>query len=297
MKLFKMNDLNKCEFFFSKPYNYVDKKYNIKCLLKHNDNTNMIIIQTPKMKLDSNLSSGYIVFSFYKNKKHNKLYDFIKNIETEASNIVKQNFKKKLILHSNITDDNKFIVNINYTTIPIFNNKGNNINFDSVDISSDFICLMKLQSVWVDLNKKKFGLNWNICQIKVYPELDYNVCYIEDSDDEDIDNKKNIVNEFVVQRCLFCNSECSFPNNASNIFKGKGKGVGFGMKGMGKGKGKGTIELSSGRGQKNIESSSKTQIKEEAKTDVNKGFIPSKDELINMRKKLTKMKKIHSDSD
>ena len=298
MKLFKVNDLNKYEFFFSKPYNYSEKKYNIKCLLKQNNNTNLITIQTPKMKLESNLSSGYIVFSFYNNKKHDKLYEFIKNIENEASNIVKQHFKKKLNLHSNITDENKFIVSINYTTIPIFNNKCNNISFDNVDINSDIICLMKLQSLWVDLNKKKFGINWNICQIKIYPELDYNICYIHDSDDENNDDKKNIVNEYVVQRCLFCNSECNFQNTTSNIFKGKGKGLGLGMKGMGKGKGKGSIELASGRGQKNNENISNTEVvKEEVKKEVNVGFIPSKDELINMRKKLTKMKKVDSDSD
>ena len=297
MKIFKMNDLDKYEFFFSKPYNYSDKKYNIKCVIKQNDNTNMIIVQTPKMKLESNLSSGYIVFSFYNNKKHDKLYNFIKNVELETTNIVKQHFKKKLNLHSNITDDNKFIVNISFNTIPIFDNKGNSINFDSIDINSEFICLMKLQSIWVDLNKKKFGLNWNICQIKNYPELNYNVCYIEDSDDEDITNKKSIVNEFVVQKCLFCNSECSFLNTTTNILKGKGKGLG--IKGGGKGKGKGSNELSSGRGQKNIESSLKSEkkIKEETTKDVIVGFVPSKDELINMRKKLTKMKKVDSDSD
>tara|TARA_B100000401_G_scaffold437672_2_gene383845 strand:+ start:271 stop:1155 length:885 start_codon:yes stop_codon:yes gene_type:complete len=294
MKIFKVDDLNKNEFFFSKPYNYSEKKYKIKCFLKHNDNTNMIVIQTAKMKLESSLSSGYIVFSFYNNKKHNKLYEFIKNIENEATNIVKQSFKKKISLHSNITVDNKFIVNINYKNIPIFNNKGITINFDSVDVGSDFILLMKLQSVWVDLNKKKFGLNWNICQIKIYPELDYTICYINDSDDED-SNKKNIVNEYLVQRCLFCSSECCFPNNSGNILKGKGKGLG--LKGMGKGKGKGTVELSSGRGQKNIESIPVTKTNEEVKKEITIGFIPSKDELINMRKKLTKMKKVDSDSD
>lgn len=295
MKIFKTNDLDKYEFFFSKPYNYTEKKYNVKCLIKQNDNTNMIIVQTPKMKLESNLSSGYLVFSFYNNKKHDKLYNFIKNIESETINIVKQHFKKKLTLHSNITDDNKFIVNISFNTIPIFDNKGNSVNFDNIDINSDFICLMKLQSIWIDLNKKKYGLNWNICQIKSYPELDYNVCYIEDSEDEEISSNKNIVNEFVVQKCLFCNSECSFQNTTNNILKGKGKGIG--VKGIGKGKGKGSIEISSGRGQKNVVSSSKNEKKEEVKTEVNIGFTPSKDELINMRKKLTKMKKIDSDSD
>ena len=294
MKIFKHNDLTNYEFFFSKPYNYTEKKYNLKCLIKQNDENNMIILQTPKMKIESNLSSGYLVFSFFNNKKHNKLLDFIKNIEDETSKVIKDNFKKKLILHSNITNDKKFIVNINNTILPIFNNKNNSIDFNSVDINSDFICIMKLQGIWIDLNKKKFGLNWYICQIKVYPELDYSICYIEDSDDENNDERK-IVNEFVVQKCLFCNSECTFQNNITNIIKGKGKGFG---KGQFKGKGKGVspttnnnlspTKNATGRGDNKVE------VK---KKDEPRVFLPSVDELKDMKLKLKKMIKISSEDD
>ena len=206
MKIFKLSQLNDIEFFLSNAFNYQENKYNMKCFLKKQDFSNRVIIQTPKLQLESNINSGYLVMTKYNNKKYNKLLQFINKLETHVGNHIKNKFKKKLQLYSNFIDNDKLIINIKDKNIPIFNKNNNLINYSDVNIYSNIICILELNHVWVDLNNKKFGLNWNVNQIKVYPELNYNICYIDDSDDE-TDNCKKIINEFTVQNCLFCNSQ------------------------------------------------------------------------------------------
>ena len=192
MKIFKQSDLNDYELIVDNFYNYSDNKYSMNYLIKKDNIINSILIQSPKLQLQSNLNTGYMVLYLYNNKNNEKYCNFIKDIENNVDKIIKTKLKKKLKLHSN-NIDGKMILNINNQKYSIFDNNNNLINCNDVEIYSNVICILKLKNIWIDLNKKKYGLNWIVYQIKVYPELNYNVCYIDDSDDES--NDKKIVNE------------------------------------------------------------------------------------------------------
>lgn len=289
--ILKTRDLEKYDLYFTEPYNVIKNKYNMNCLFKK-DQTRFIILQTPKLQLHSNILNDYVVLYICDNIKNNIFIEFMRNIENSIQNKVKEKFKKKLSLYSNIIDDNgnmKCIFNISNMKFDIYNENNIIMDKNEVEIYSDIICILKLQNIWVDLNKKKYGINWKICQIKIYPLLSYNKCCIEDSDDEKIEYKK----EYIIQKCVFCNSICTYENNESNILIGKGMGKGIG-KGMWKGKGKGVNEKEkelkqSGRGNKvKIDKIEKPSIKEPVRI-----CIPSADELINTKNKLKKMQKIN----
>ena len=98
-----------------------------------------------------------------------------------------------------------------------------------------------------------------------------------------------------MQKCLFCNSECTFQNNITNIIKGKGKGFG---KGQFKGKGKGVSPTTNNNlsPTKNVTGRGDNKI-EVKKKDEPRVFLPSVDELKDMKLKLKKMIKISSDDD
>ena len=98
--------------FLSNAFNYQENKYNMKCFLKKQDFSNRVIIQTPKLQLESNINSGYLVMTKYNNKKYNKLLQFINKLETHVGNHIKNKFKKKLQLYSNFIDNDKLIINI-----------------------------------------------------------------------------------------------------------------------------------------------------------------------------------------
>ena len=114
-----------------------------------------------------------------------------------------------------------FKISKTYNTFKIFDN--NNIILDNtkLDIYSNIILLIKLQNIWIDYEKNLYGLNWTIYQIKLYPVLDFNKCLIYDSDNEE--DVEVIKTEIIVQKCVFCNSVCSFTNNINNINIQKGE--------------------------------------------------------------------------
>lgn len=297
-------------------YSNITNKTNIKCFLNNQNENQNIFIKTPKSELHSNIDSGFLVISFYNTDKNNIFTNFIKKIEKEANLYIKNILKKKSIkLHSNFIYDlknndknykdkeniTKYIFKLSKYSkqYNIFDYQNNIIN--KIDIYSNIILLIKLQNIWLDLDSKTFGLNWNIFQIKVYPEINLNQCIIFDSDDDD--DYEVIKKEIIVQKCIFCNSQCIFNNTNHNISIAKGgKGAIKGGKGTIKG-GKSTILKSdslqkkisnSGRGSINIENNKNTQ-----NTQNNKNTIlpPTPDELITIRNKLKKMVKINSDSD
>ena len=51
-------------------------------------------------------------------------------------------------------------------SIKIFNYENNIIDKTELNIYSNIVILIKLQNIWIDLDNKSFGLNWNIYQIK-----------------------------------------------------------------------------------------------------------------------------------
>ena len=166
-----------------------------------------------------------------------------------------------------------------------------------MEIYSDIILLVKLQDIWINTEKRTYGLKWVIFQCRIFPQFDYRNCLIVDSDDDEpVDNA--VKNEIIVQKCVFCNSTCMYKNTIENINIGKGKG-----KGKGKGifvsnmnttnGGNNTSINNSGRGSNTPK---KTEVKKESVGPPR--LSVSVNELVNIKNKLRKMTKIvNSDSD
>ena len=156
---------------------------------------------------------------------------------------------------------------------------------------SDIILLIKLQDIWINTEKRQYGLNWNVFQCRIFPQFDYNKCNIIDSDNDE-DPNEEVKNEITVQKCVFCNSVCIYKNTIENINIGKGKG---------KGKGKGLFisnninnNITSGRG---VSIEKKPEIKKSQNVGPPKLSV-TVNELVNIKNKLRKMTKIvNSDSD
>lgn len=306
MNIIKYDDFKNYTLDFK--HSNISNKSNINCYLSENNKDHPILIKTPKSELQSTIQSGFIVISFINTDKNSIFLNFIKKIEKEANLYIKNKLKKKSIkLHSSFIYEKKtngikeqenvtkYIFNISKysNSFKIFDYENNIIDKKQLDIYSNVVLLIKLQNIWVDLDNKLFGLNWNIFQIKNYSEINLSNCLIFDSDD---DNDTDVIKkEIIVQKCIFCSSLCSFNNNINNINIAKGgKGI---VKG-GKGKGKGYISNNnsssfnsgntSGRGNKPVE---------KKKDDTPRIFSPSVNELLDMKSKLKKMVKISSDDD
>ena len=301
MNIIKYNDLNKYSLDFK--YSNISNKSNINCYLSNNNKEYPILIKTPKSELQSTIQSGFLVISFINTDNNIIFLNFIKKIEKDANLYIKNKLKKKNIkLHSSFIYEKKsnsikdqenitkYIFNISKysNSFKIFDYENNIIDKKQLDIYSNVVLLIKLQNIWIDLENKSFGLNWNIFQIKNYSEINLSKCLIYDSDDDtDIDI---IRKELIVQKCVFCSSTCSFYNNTNNINIAKG-GKGFVKGGKGKGKGYITNNIkinTTGRGDKK---------EEKKKVDTPRICLPSVNELLDMKSKLKKMVKINPDDD
>ena len=107
----------------------------------------------------------------------------------------------------------------------VFDKNKKIISKSGIEMYSDIILLIKLQDIWINTEKRQYGLNWNVFQCRVFPQFDYNKCFIVDSDNDE-DPNEEIKNEIIVQKCVFCNSVCTYKNTIENINIGKGKGKG-----------------------------------------------------------------------
>ena len=289
---FNCNELNKYDLNFSDIYSYKNN-YKINCFL----NKKSIFIKTPRLQLQSSLESGYIVINLNNlNKKCELFINFIKKIEIQTGDKIKLGLKKKFKLHTNFVGDSnnkKYIFKNSDKNMSIFDKNKKTINSNEVEIYSDIILLIKLQDIWINPEKKQYGLNWTIFQCRVFPQFNYNICMLIDSDNDE-DPNEEIKTEIIVQKCVFCNSICSYKNSLENLSIGKGKGL---TKGKGKGKGfiNNTNNINSGRGEMNIEKN--IEIKKVEKTGPPKLSV-TVNELVDIKNKLRKMTKIvDSDSD
>lgn len=294
MKYFKCMDLFNYDLDILDVYPYKNN-HKLNCLL----NKKSIVIKTPKIQLHSNLNSGYIVIELNKeNKKSENLINFIKKIEIETGDKIKLGLKKKYKLHSNfVNNSSKYIFKNNDKNVTIFDKNRNIIEPSNSEIYGDIILLIKLQDIWINADKRTYGLNWTIFQCRVFPQFDYSECLLIDSDDDEVENI--IKKEIIVQKCVFCNSVCTYNNTIENLNIGKGKGNSKGnSKGNGKGNGNIIINNNINTGRGVIPTIKKPEIKTNKPTNQPTILAPTANELIAVRNKLKKMKKIvDSDSD
>jgi len=292
------SDLSKYNVDLSELYEYRNN-YKLNCFI----NKKSIFLKTPKVPLHSNIESGYIVIDLNnKNKKVDSFIKFIKDIEIAAGDKIKLKLKKKYKLHSNFVGEGeniKYIFKNNDKNMTIFDKNKKVISKSGIEIYSDIILLIKLKDIWTNTEKRQYGLNWNIFQCRVFPQFDYNKCIIVDSDNDE-DPNEEVKNDIIVQKCVFCNSVCSYKNSIENINIGKGKG--------GKGKGKGVFvsnNTSGASGASGASGGRGVEINNPKKPPVEKPVVTGPpqlsvtvNELVNIKNKLRKMTKIiNSDSD
>ena len=291
MSYFKSIELLNYDLSISNISNYKDN-YKTNCLLDKKS----IIIKTSKNQLMSNLNSGYIVIELNNHNKKNEILDkFIKKIEIEAGDKIKLELKKKYKLHTSfVGEQNKYIFKNNDKNMVIFDKNKKILNKSNVEIYSDIILLIKLQDIWINTDKKTYGLNWIVLQCRIFPPFNYKECILLDSDDEEKSDTN--IKELIVQKCVFCNSVCTYNNSIENINIGSGKG-----KSKGKGKGKGNYTLNNSNNSNSSNSGKRNLVVNKPpvkKSNVPMLVPPSPNELMNMRNKLKKMKKVvDSDSD
>ena len=204
-------------------------KYNLRTELES------VKIQTPKLLLKNDISKNDI-------SKNNIMALNIETIDKSTSNFleliekiyesirkkIKKEKKKKFELKKCYNDNTLFLkLNKDTRNIGIFNNDKTKINLEDIIPFTEVKTLIEITNVWIDLEKKTYGINIDIKQIQNINKSLHKCLIIESDSDEEIIKK-----EIIVQSCNFCNSVCSVPTEYYNMNVGKGKG-------WGKGKGKG----------------------------------------------------------
>jgi len=234
------NYLSELDYVFGSVYNGYNeniKQFNI--YYKHSKKSDLetIKIQTPKLVLTNDvIKTNKLVLSMepFENKIE-KFHNFINNIYDLVKKNIKATIKKKKFnLLSNFKDNKLFLNILDKRTFNVFDEDKNKITLEHLKPGYETKLIIEIYNIWVDIEKKIYGINWNIKQIQSFNHISEK-CLILDSDEEEDIIKK----EIIVQTCLFCNSTCSVPsefycNQNSQNFKGKG---GKGPPSRGKGKG------------------------------------------------------------
>jgi len=193
-----------------------------------------IWIRTPKMKVfkpilsslfNNNSQSISLAVLFSPNAGEiKKLYFFIKKLERHILTIIKnktsqKNIKMKSSIKTSRPADsdklyNKFppIMNIKMPfhktgdncfdfLFNVYNYLNQRIQIDSINSGSYVSSYIELSEVWIN-EKKEFGFNWNILQLKIYPEFDFSLCLFDDEIcDEPVSNNQQPNECF---HCLYC---------------------------------------------------------------------------------------------
>jgi hypothetical protein len=237
MKFITSHDyLNNLDYVCGSIYNGSNSNENIKqfnIYYKHNKKSELetIKIQTPKLILTNDIiKTNKLVLSMepFENKIEN-FFNFIKSIYDISKKNIKNNIKKKkFTLISNFKDNKMFLNITDRRTFGIFDEDKNKISLEHLKPSYEIKLIIEIYNIWFDIEKKIYGINWNIKQIQSFNHISEK-CLILDSDEEEDIIKK----EIIVQTCLFCNSICS----VNSQFYGKGPP----LRGKGKGKGKGNF--------------------------------------------------------
>jgi len=298
MKIITSKDyLNKYDFICGNIYDTINpniKQFNL--YYKYNLRTELesIKIQTPKLQLKNDISKN----EFSKNimalnikiidKKTSNFIELIEQIYEIIKKKLKKEKKKKFEIKKCYNDNTLFLkINKDLRNIGIFNNDKTKIKLEDIIPHTEVKVLLEITNIWIDLEKKTYGINIDIKQIQNVNKS-INKCLIIESDsDEEIVKK-----EIIVQTCMFCNSVCSVPTQYyNNINTGKGgKGKGPPIRGKGKG-----ITLNINQSNKNDELKSKP--------DINKlRAVPptlqiTDNDLLGALSKLKKVKKIDKKND
>lgn len=140
-----------------------------------------------------------------------KLCRFIEALEKKIQEVVTDHMDKKLSFRSALRSENglcssltlqmpfiKTNDNLVEFTFHLYNHRNKRINIKSIESGSCISAFMELSEVWID--DHKFGCNWNILQMKTYPQFEFAKCLFIDEKIEEIDNN----DETECYHCLHC---------------------------------------------------------------------------------------------
>lgn len=195
-----------------------------------------IWIKTPKLKIFNNINPAF--FNGNKNvtvsvllSSHDpvtkKLYYFIKKLERKLFALIKdsfdvQNIKMKSSISSSPDYPPTFKLRLPYNKINdntvdfdfhIYNWLNKRININSLHSGSFISSFIELSEIWI--NQDKFGFNWNVLQMKLYPQFDFSVCLFDDYVPDN--NSPHDNNE--CYHCLYCPNKhvhTQFSHNCSS---------------------------------------------------------------------------------
>jgi len=77
----------------------------------------------------------------------------------------------------------------------IYNHMNKRVNLNIINSGTYVSAFIELTDVWI--NSKECGFNWNILQLKVYPEFNFNICLFDDEEVEEEEPKE-------CYHCLYC---------------------------------------------------------------------------------------------
>jgi hypothetical protein len=168
-------------------------------------------LRVPKMKVvqstfqpDKKKSKGFLMLNLYVHQQDpdaKKFYFFIRRLEKAVKNILGKdydlkNMKLKSCLKKLKENYTTFTVRLPYSVIQdqivfdfdIYNLKNKKIMQNSIVSGQYAMSIVELSEIWI--NDNEFSFNFNVVQMKIIPDFDFNKCLFTDSDtDTDTDNE------------------------------------------------------------------------------------------------------------
>jgi hypothetical protein len=149
-----------------------------------------IWLLTPKLKLLGKvhqsgkiLTAGNLSVILYElDDAIKKFREFVDKIETKVGEILEEITGDCLTLKSAIKTCDTFFPSLTLQLVldknNIFDNSNELIKYDSIDNGSFILAYIEVGDVW--LNYQYYGINFNVLQMKVYPEFDFTKCIFTD---------------------------------------------------------------------------------------------------------------------
>jgi hypothetical protein len=125
-----------------------------------------------------------------------KLIAFIRNFETLADSYIKENVNADLTGRSSLTKFDKLPTIMTfampYKTVSenslefnfhIYNSHNKRVTLSTVESNCYTALFVELADIWI--NGTEYGYNWNVLQMKLYPEFDFTQCLFLDEATEE----------------------------------------------------------------------------------------------------------------
>jgi hypothetical protein len=202
---------------FYKPYSFNESNLIIKKKLtpniypiknkneNQNDKTDNFIIQTPTMFIPFGLvkckfsGKEYIYISFLNLNNYKDIEQFeifIKNIEKCIKSKFKQSKFKSYKFKESLKKNDFYppLLKLNFASKDILLFNEDNQKIFTTDIKEKIYgkFIIQLSHIWINTTTKLFGINFNICQIKLFVNMTFLPQTLEFIDDNDISENEKV---------------------------------------------------------------------------------------------------------